>query len=103
LYVLGDDYGNYNQQSWKRIKFKGCSVSQLRDTLAEELEVEHSVRFMLCVWSRYLGRLTSLVVDLPSNDYTIKIIVYVSWTRGESSITILAEPVMLRDIVVFSF
>ena len=78
-------------------------MSPLRDTLAEELEVEHSVRFMLCVWSRYLGRLTSLVVDLPSNDYTIKIIVYVSWTRGESSITILAEPVMLRDIVVFSF
>ncbi|XP_066374640.1 uncharacterized protein [Miscanthus floridulus] len=43
LYVLGDDYGDYNQRGWKRIKFEGCSVSQLRDTLAEELGEEHSL------------------------------------------------------------
>jgi hypothetical protein len=84
-FVRADDDGFYpeEEERWAEIPLTGRSVQHLRNQLALGVA---SFDIIMCVRAGRYGRLTPLVVDLPSgrNGDIIEIVVYMVGTPGES-------------------
>ncbi|NP_001145299.1 uncharacterized protein LOC100278603 [Zea mays] len=74
IYMRADDHGNVNPRSRGCWLFYGNCLLQLRADLAKLLK-EPADCITLCVRAGSQGRLTPLVIDLPSNDSDMEIIV----------------------------
>lgn len=77
-YVRADEQGNFNPAVWRMLRWPvRRSVSHLRRDLATELGVGEAnvLGITLCVRAGSSGRLTPLVIGLPSNKQTMDIIV----------------------------
>ncbi|VAI70627.1 unnamed protein product [Triticum turgidum subsp. durum] len=88
-FMLSDPNGPiYTQHCWTTFRFRGRSVFHLRDEVARRiafvLDGRQSFDLVMCVRAGRQGRLTPLVVDLPSSGYgeTLWIVVFMSWTPG---------------------
>ncbi|XP_066375390.1 uncharacterized protein [Miscanthus floridulus] len=75
--MRADDQGNINPLVWRMLQFDGRSVSHLRRDLAAQLGVGEAnvLSITLCVRAGSNGRLTPLVIDLPSNEQAMDIVV----------------------------
>ncbi|KAG0512920.1 hypothetical protein BDA96_10G056400 [Sorghum bicolor] len=75
-YVRADDQGNFNPLQWRFLEFEGQSVFNLRRDIAAELgEANNVLGITLCAYAGSSGRLTPLVIDLPSDAKTMNIVV----------------------------
>uniref|UniRef100_A0A453QT59 Uncharacterized protein n=1 Tax=Aegilops tauschii subsp. strangulata TaxID=200361 RepID=A0A453QT59_AEGTS len=88
-FMLSDPNGPiYTQHCWTTLRFRGRSVFHLRDELARRiafvLDGRQSFDLVMCVRAGRRGRLTPLVIDLPSSGYgeTLWIVVFMSGTPG---------------------
>jgi hypothetical protein len=81
--MRADDHGNVNPRSRGCWLFYGNCLLQLRADLAKLLK-EPADCITLCVRAGSQGRLTPLVIDLPSNDSDMEIIVLTTMSPGES-------------------
>jgi hypothetical protein len=86
LYVRADDQGNFNPLQWRMLlQFEGQSVFNLRRDLAAELgEANNDLGITLCAWAGSNGRLSPLVIDLPSNEKTMNIVVLTTGSPGKN-------------------
>ncbi|KAM0901534.1 hypothetical protein ACQ4PT_019937 [Festuca glaucescens] len=78
-FVRATDDGFYTEEDWSAFQLTGRSVHHLRNQLAARL---HSFDLIMCVRAGRYGRLTPLVVDLPSarSGNTIEIVVIMDGT-----------------------
>jgi len=84
-YVWADDQGNFNPLHWRRLRFEGQSVFNLRRDLAAALgEANNVLGITLCAWAGSNGRLTPLVIDLPSDEKTMNIVVLTTGSPGKN-------------------
>ena len=85
-YMRADDQGNINPLVWRMLQFDGRSVSHLRRDLAAQLGVGEAnvLGITLCVRAGSNGRLTPLVIDLPSNEKTMNIVVLTTGSPGKN-------------------
>lgn len=84
LYTRMDYSGDYVPNSFGTFEFQGRSSSDLRATLAKLLNKEICTNITLCICPGSKGRLTPLVVDLPSNEEPIAIVVMITGSPGEN-------------------
>ncbi|XP_048539215.1 uncharacterized protein LOC125518405 [Triticum urartu] len=103
-FMLSDPHGPiYTQHCWTTLRFRGRSVFHLRDELARRiafvLDGRQSCDLVMCVRAGRRGRLTPLVVDLPSSGYgeTLWIVVFMSGTPG-SVLLVLFVSVNLDEL-----
>ncbi|XBH97586.1 hypothetical protein VPH35_127239 [Triticum aestivum] len=92
-FMLSDPHGPiYTQHCWTTLRFRGRSVFHLRDELARRiafvLDERQSFDLVMCVRAGRRGRLTPLVVDLPSSGYgeTLWIVVFMSGTPAYNAL-----------------
>jgi len=84
-YVWADDQGNFNPLHWRRLRSEGQSVFNLRRDLAAALgEANNVLGITLCAWAGSNGRLTPLVIDLPSDEKTMNIVVLTTGSPGKN-------------------
>ncbi|KAI4976956.1 uncharacterized protein LOC123412292 [Hordeum vulgare subsp. vulgare] len=82
----------YSRYCWTTFRYRGRSVFHLRDELARRmafvLDGRQSFDLVMCVRAGREGRLTPLVVDLPSSGYgeTLSIVVIMSGTPAYNAL-----------------
>ncbi|KAG0512919.1 hypothetical protein BDA96_10G056300 [Sorghum bicolor] len=75
-FVWADDQGNFNPLHWRFLEFEGQSVFNLRRDIAGALgEANNVLGLTLCAYAGSNGRLTPLVIDLPSDENIMDIVV----------------------------
>ncbi|CAN6208585.1 unnamed protein product [Urochloa humidicola] len=74
VYVRADTLGHQIPETLGMLEFEGRSVFELREALADELEEEED-DITLCMRGGSEGQLIPLIVDLPSNQLALEIIV----------------------------
>ncbi|PWZ08124.1 hypothetical protein Zm00014a_041825 [Zea mays] len=76
-YVRADDQGNFNSDAWRMLWFLDRSVWHLRRDLAAQVGVgeANALDITLCVRAGSNGRLTPLVIDLPSDEQAMHVVV----------------------------
>ncbi|EER89245.1 hypothetical protein BDA96_10G057100 [Sorghum bicolor] len=79
IYMQGDELGNKDFTTARAMMFQGRSVSRLRAELADSVDER---RVAMCLWAGMHGRLIPLISDLPANNQTIEVILFVSWSQG---------------------
>jgi hypothetical protein len=83
--VRADDQGNFNPLQWRFLEFEGQSVFNLRRDIAAELgEANNVLGITLCAYAGSSGRLTPLVIDLPSDAKTMNIVVLTTGSTGKN-------------------
>ena len=83
FYMRADNYGNIDSRSRRSYDLFSDSLWRLRDDLGRLLnEPIHCIT--LCARAGSQGRLTPLVIDLPSNPHDMEIVVLTTMSPGES-------------------
>jgi hypothetical protein len=80
-YVEAEDDGSFDPDGWTEIEFHGRSVFKLRLQIGESRG--NIVGFKMCVQAGSLGRLTSLVTDLPANEDPVDVVLLPDWTPSK--------------------
>jgi hypothetical protein len=81
--MRADNYGNIDSRSRRSYDLFSDSLWRLRDDLGRLLN-EPIHRITLCTRAGSQGRLTPLIIDLPSNRHDMEIIVLTTMSPGES-------------------
>ena len=84
-FVWADDQGNFNPLHWRFLEFEGQSVFNLRRDIAGALgEANNVLGLTLCAYAGSNGRLTPLVIDLPSDENIMDIVVLTTGSTGKN-------------------
>lgn len=84
--MRADDQGNFNSDAWRMLWFLDRSVWHLRRDLAAQVGVgeANALDITLCVRAGSNGRLTPLVIDLPSDEQAMHVVVLNTDSPGKN-------------------
>jgi hypothetical protein len=106
-YVVADDNGSTDGRVWEAIPFRGRSLTELGNELAQRLG--NGINFQditLFIQAGNLGQPTLLLTDLPHRDDRIDIVVFRVGTPGEigySRLVVLCMFVLLLEVRTMPF
>lgn len=83
-YIRADNNGIFISHRWGTLEFDGRSLLDLIANLTDDEAGHQFNNITLCVRAGFLGRITPLVVNLPSSEETMDIVVFTTGSAGES-------------------